>query len=326
MAASGSTVALAFGSGDAIYFAVSHDSGERFSVPVKVAEAPIVPLTHHRGPKIAFAGRAIVITAVIGKIDSHKYGKPVDGNLIAWRSTDGGKTWSKGAVVNDVPGAPDEGLHGLASDGNRLFAVWLDRRGNPDAVTLYGSQSDDGGRTWSRNVRIYQSPGGSICTCCDPSVKIGADGEIVVMFRNDLDGSRDLYLARSRDGVNFSQAEKLGFGTWKIDACPMDGGGLAFSQGRIVTAWRRGEDIFLDVPGEKETLLAPGKDIAVSSAGKGLYAIWSSISGIQVMVPGKSRAIGLASTGSLPAIAALPAGGAIAAWDDNGQITIRQIP
>ena len=127
MAVNGSTVALTFGAGHVIYSDVSHDSGRTFSGPVKVAEAPILPLSMHRGPRIAFTEDAIVITAVVGKIDAHEYGKPADGNLMAWRSTDGGKTWSKGVAINDVPAAPSEGLPALASNGKqKLFAAWLD--------------------------------------------------------------------------------------------------------------------------------------------------------------------------------------------------------
>jgi hypothetical protein len=61
MAANGSTVALTFGAGHAIYFSASQDGGNTFSPPVKVAEAGILPLTHHRGPRVAFAGRDIVM-------------------------------------------------------------------------------------------------------------------------------------------------------------------------------------------------------------------------------------------------------------------------
>ena len=57
MAASGSTVAMAFGAGKGIYFSRSTDAGKTFSAPVKVAEAEIVPLTRHRGPRIAFRGQ-----------------------------------------------------------------------------------------------------------------------------------------------------------------------------------------------------------------------------------------------------------------------------
>src|SRR5215469_8821675 len=67
LAVNGSTVALAFGAGKAIYVAISKDAGNRFSPPVKVAEAPIIPLTRHRGPRISFAGDGIVVTAVVGR-------------------------------------------------------------------------------------------------------------------------------------------------------------------------------------------------------------------------------------------------------------------
>ena len=48
------------------------------------------------------------------------------------------------------------------------------------------------------------------------------------MFRNNVNGSRDEYLVESRDGGrSFAAARKLGSGTWPLNGCPMDGGGLA---------------------------------------------------------------------------------------------------
>jgi hypothetical protein len=79
-------------------------------------------------------------------------------------------------------------------------------------TTLFGARSRDGGKTWSKNVLIYESPEGTICQCCHPSVAIGAGREILVMWRNWLNGARDMYLARSKDGVTFTKAEKLGVG------------------------------------------------------------------------------------------------------------------
>src|SRR5260221_7545862 len=97
LAASGSTVALTFGAGSAIYFTVSHAPGGTFSTPVKVEQASNVVLTHHRGPRIAISGKTIVISAIISKTassDAHAHGAGPDGDLFVWRSTDGGKTWS----------------------------------------------------------------------------------------------------------------------------------------------------------------------------------------------------------------------------------------
>ena len=176
LAAGKTIVGLTFGAGKKIYFSVSHDAGLTFSPPVTVAQAEIVPLTRHRGPRIVVFGNTIVISAVMGKALSqgpHAHGLPSDGDLLCWRSVDGGKSWSKGIVVNDGPGAATEGLHSLAGDekGN-LFAAWLDKR-NEKGTTLFGTLSNDGGLSWSKNVLIYQSPEGSICPMLS---SFGSDG------------------------------------------------------------------------------------------------------------------------------------------------------
>ena len=327
MAASGSTVVLTFGGGKAIYASVSHDSGKSFGVAVKVAESEILPLNRHRGPRIAMSGRTIVISAVGGTKaaeGTHAHGLPSDGDLWAWRSVDEGKTWSKGVRINDVTGAPTEGLHTLAADtkGN-LFAAWLDKRG--EGTKLYAARSNDGGVTWTRNALVYESPEGSICQCCHPSAVFTADGTVAVMWRNWLGGSRDMYLSRSTDGFQFTKPERLGFGTWKLNACPMDGGGIVVSQGRLVTAWRREGEIFLAIPGEKEVSLGKGIDVAVAPAANGVYAVWTAPEGVVAMLPDKER-LQLAPIGSFPIVISVGGGHALAAWETDGRIQIVRLP
>jgi len=325
LAASGSVVVMTFGAGNAVYFSRSEDSGRSFSTPVRVAEAPIVPLTRHRGPRIAISGNAIVISAVMGSKPSqeqHAHGLPSDGDLVVWRSVDGGKSWSKGIIVNDVRGAPTEGLHALAAGENgQLFAAWLDKRGG-HGTKLYGARSLDAGATWSKNAIIYESPEGTICECCHPSAVIAPNGEIEVMFRNWLGGSRDMYLSRSKDGTKFSRPEKLGTDTWQLNACPMDGGGLALAGDQTFTAWRRENKLFLAEPGQEEKEIGVGKDIAIATNGKRVYAIWSSPNGITLWESGKFEV--LAKQGAYPAIAALPDGGRLAAWEENNAIAIHR--
>lgn len=98
---------------------------------MKVADAEILPLNRHRSPRIAFAGDIIVTSAVIGKTPTYEqdaHGLPSDGDLLAWRSIYGGKSWSAGVVVNNVPDVPSEGLHVPAGVGKGvLFCAWLDK-------------------------------------------------------------------------------------------------------------------------------------------------------------------------------------------------------
>jgi len=326
LAANQSIVALAFGAQDGIYFKASRDEGKTFSPTVKVAEGGIVPLSRHRGPRIALAGNTIVITAVTGNKaaeGAHAHGLPADGDLLVWRSTDGGKRWSLGSAINDVPGAATEGLHSLASDGrNILFAVWLDKRSGK-GTKLYAARSTDAGATWSKNVPVYESPEGTICECCHPSAAIDAGGQVVVMWRNWLGGNRDMYLARSRDGIRFSKAEKLGAGSWPLNACPMDGGGLGFSGTRIVTAWRRGEYVFLAEPGFPETQIGVGKDVALALNGERTYVLWVNGTAIEEWAGGKAEV--LSKSGAFPSMTSLPHGGVLAAWEQDGGIEFRRL-
>jgi hypothetical protein len=276
---------------------------------------------------VALSGNTIVITAVAGKIPDggpHAHGLPSDGDLFVWRSKDGGKTWSEGKAINDVPGSATEGLHGLAADGKgTLFAAWLDKRG-AKGTKLCAARSMDDGATWSKNIEVYRSPGGSICECCHPSVAIDAAGRLLVMWRNSLGGARDMYLAASRDGVTFSTPEKLGNGTWRIDACPMDGGGLAVSPTKTLTAWRRDGNIFLAEPGQAERQVGTGKDVALALSGDRVYALWSNGPRLEAWNDGKVDV--LSGAGAFPSVCSLPAGGALAAWEENGAIEIRRLP
>ncbi len=179
--------------------------------------------------------------------------------------------------------------------------------------------------TWSKNVVVYLSPDGTICECCHPSRgDFDPAGELLVMWRNALGGSRDMYLVNSRDGANFSAPRKLGEGTWKLNACPMDGGGLAVSPSKVLTAWRRDTNVFLDEPGQPEKEIGAGKDIALALNGGRTYVAWVEGTKVEAWVDGKKQE--LAPSGAFPSLTSLPGGGVLAAWEQNGAIEIQRLP
>jgi hypothetical protein len=326
LAASRGLAAIAFGSGSNIYVATSTDNGQRFAQPVKVGGAPVLPLTRHRGPRIAISGGAIVVTAVAGQTEAagaHAHGLPSDGDLLAWRSLDGGATWSKSVTINDASSAPREGLHTLAADGRgNLFAAWLDQRGK--GTQLYAAWSSDSGATWSKNVKIYESPDGTICQCCHPTAAFDAAGGLDLMWRNVLDGSRDFYLIRADAQRRFGKPEKLGLGSWKIDACPMDGGGLVHAGAKTVTVWRRMDEIFMAEPGKPESKIGEGKDIALAAGAVNIYAAWIKGDRLVLWASGKQEII--ASHAAFPNLTALPGGGALLAWEENDGLSLMHLP
>ena len=259
---------IAFGAKNAIYCAASRDRGKTYGEPVLVGQVKNLSLGMRRGPRIATGGGSIVVTAIGGDLGGGK-----DGDLLAWRSKDGGKSWSEPVRVNDVPAAAREGLHAMtAGPFGFVYCVWLDLRER--GTQIFGSASVDGGATWSENRLVYRSPSGSVCECCHPSIAMGRDGQLHVMWRNSVDGDRDLYVASSSDtGKTFSGAQKLGSGNWMLDACPMDGGAIAVGPDRKVTAvWRRENQVYLST-GDDEELLARGEQPWTAS-GEETYVVW----------------------------------------------------
>ena len=302
---------MVFGSGESIWFARSSDNGRTFGKASKVAELPKMLLGRHRGPRLVISGNTMIVSAIAS-------------DLFFWRSTDGGKTWSQPAVINDRPTAAREGLHAMAADGEgHLAAAWLDDRSG--GKQLYGAFSNDAGATWSKNVLLYKGPGRTICECCHPSLVSVGKGEFAAMWRNLVDGNRDFYALRVRDGEVISPAEKQGQGSWKLNACPMDGGGIALLHGGLVSAWRREHDLFLAETGKPEVKIGSGQDIALAVNAKGAYTAWSTANGIEARLPGAAAPQHLSDAGGFPALLTLPDGSILAAWEENGSIATRRL-
>lgn len=317
LAASGELVAVTFGAGQAVYFSASRDAGRTFSPPVKITERHKLSLGRHRGPRIAITPKAIVVSAVTGELGGGK-----DGDLVAWRSTDGGATWSNGVRINDVVAAAREGLHAMTSTpAGLLYATWLDLR--EQGTRLYGASSSDGGATWSTNTLVYASPDGSICQCCHPSLASDEKGVLFAMWRNAVGGNRNMYVARSSDGGrNWTGSQKVGNGNWELNACPMDGGGLALdANGNVITTWRRQSDIYQAKAGAAEQAMGAGKDPALAVTRRGVYSVWSTRTGLVARTPSSADALPLDPQGGYAQVAALPDGTALAAWEIGGKIS-----
>ena len=318
LATDGAVVGLTYGSGNTIYFARSDDGGKTFSTPAVVSREGVISLGARRGPRIAFAEGAVVVSAIVGE-----KGRGADGDVLSWRSADGGKTWSPPVKVNDVPGSAREGLHAMSSDGKVLFATWLDLRSK--GTRLYGSSSRDGGATWSKNVLVYESPSGSICECCHPSVVVGA-GRIAVMFRNQVQGARDMYVTTSTDGgKTFSEARKLGSGTWMLNACPMDGGGLLLHPKGVMAAWRREKTVFLSVGDGAESEIGAGKDPVIAPLLRGPVVAWTSPEGLALRMQGSENTTILDPRGTYATLLPVRGGGVLAAWESAGTIRVEPV-
>lgn len=306
-------VYIAYGMGNVIYVSSSADKGNSYGAPIKVGEAGKLSLGMRRGPRIAAHKGVLTISAAYGV-----QGRGRDEDLVSFTSRDKGKTWTVPIKVNDVSASAREGLHAMAiaPDGT-LACTWLDLRDK--GTKLYVAVSKDGGAKWSENRLVYASPSGTICECCHPSMAFDSKGKLYVMFRNLIEGARDMYLTSSSDLRSFSPATKLGEGAWILNACPMDGGMLGVdAKGIVGTIWRREGIIFSSQATGIEKRESDGRNPWMAMGADGAYFTWQNGKEVVVKCPGVAPTA-LTQQGLDPVISVSGDGKlAIAAWNENG--------
>jgi hypothetical protein len=318
LAALDDRVALTFGRDDRVYVATSLDRGSTFGTPVALPSTGRLSLGMRRGPRVAMTSRALVVAAVVGQ-----KGGGADGDVMIWRSTGEGSQWDETVVLNDVPGSAREGMHALASDATGLVvAAWLDLRHK--GTRIRAAVSKDHGATWESDTLVYESPSGTVCQCCHPSVAIAADGTVAVMFRNSVDGNRDMYVAISKDaGRTFAAARKQGMGSWRLEACPTDGGDLEWTGDRTASIWRREGEVFTVLGDAPEQLLGEGADPVMSVHERTIDLAWTSPDGI-FLRRGNDQPQRV-DVGRFPVLLTQP-DRTLMAWENNGTVLVRAMP
>ncbi|WP_460913549.1 exo-alpha-sialidase [Spirosoma areae] len=307
-------VHVVYGQGDLVFYTTSPD-GKRFDKPVRVDSLPGLHIGASRGPQISATGQSVVIAAL-----------DKAGNVWAYTLMRTTSRWQKRVRVTDVADIAKEGFVALTAGGDSVYnAVWLDLRGNK-RNKLVGARSTDAGRTWSANEVLYQSPDGTVCECCQLSA-VSQGRQVVIMFRNFLNGSRDMHLLKSADGgLTFGEAQKIGEGTWKLNACPMDGGGVWMTpDGLISTVWRRNDKLFFARSGQPETEIATGKNAKIATTAKGDYIVFQQDGQVWMRTPDHTRPTSIGS-GAYPKLTRLSSDHIVCVWEQEGTIRAEVIP
>ncbi len=315
-------LSVVFGRTDEIAFATSEDGGITFNKAQTVAKVPGLLLGMRRGPRAALTTKSIVVTAIADEKSA------TGGDVWAWVSQDQGKLWNKSVKpLNSVHGSAREGLHGLAANRKGMIAcVWLDLRNARDqkpGTEVWMSLSKDNGITWQPDRVVYSNPGGTVCECCHPSVAIDDAGVIHVMFRNAKDGNRDMYLTSTTDdGKTWSDVLKLGKASWKLNACPMDGGDLILkADSSPECVWMRKNEVFVSQSKEPERRLGEGRQPIAASTDQMVWFGWVDKRKL-VSQWGDNPAMNIAEDAAFPTAVSLKANRVAVAYETKQEIHI----
>lgn len=130
--------------------------------------------------------------------------------------------------VRNINRKPSEGFSLAADEEGNVTACWLSDK-------LYANVSRDNGETFGPNVEI--DPHYNPCNCCTTSAAYGEDGRLAVLYREETNNERDMYLVLWDQSTGKTTRTRVGRTPWKIDGCPMTYYAIAPRRGGFVAAW-----------------------------------------------------------------------------------------
>jgi hypothetical protein len=137
--------------------------------------------------------------------------------------------------VRNINRKPSEGFSLAADDQGNVTACWLSDK-------LYANVSHDNGETFEPSVEIDTrfNP----CNCCTTSAAYGEDGKLAVLYREETNNERDIYLVLWDQERGQMTRKRVSRTPWKIDACPMSYYTVTRERGGFVAVWPTKGEIY----------------------------------------------------------------------------------
>ena len=159
--------------------------------------------------------------------------------------------------LRNINHKPSEGFSIAVREDGTVTVVWM-------ADRLFANVSRDNGRTFATAVEI--DPQLDPCNCCTTSSVYGADGRLAILYREETNNDRDMYLALWDQQQKKVTKTRVSTSPWNIDSCPMTYFSVVRSGRGYTAAWPTKGQIFwakldgsgqLQRPGE---VSAPGRN------------------------------------------------------------------
>jgi hypothetical protein len=144
--------------------------------------------------------------------------------------------------VRNINRKPSEGFSLAADDKGNVTTCWLSDK-------LYANVSHDNGETFEPSAEI--NPRYNPCNCCTTSASYGEDGKLAVLYREETNDERDMYLVLWDQERGQMTRKRVSRTLWKIEACPMSYYTVTRERGGFVAVWpTKGEIYFARLDGK----------------------------------------------------------------------------
>lgn len=159
------------------------------------------------------------------------------------RSTDGGENFELPVNVYDpIPGKWAT-LPSIAIDdnGNPLVSVILENTNETDGQYVMFRSNDAGITYGPPTVASAPADGDYVCECCPSDIYTEGE-EVFLVFRNNDNNLRDMWVSKSEDnGDSFNQAVDVDATDWILNSCPISGPKIAqLTTDSLITIWKSG--------------------------------------------------------------------------------------
>ena len=203
------TIHLLYNSAAGLQYVTSADNGRTFSAAIPLVDkASQKPGLQFTGWDMAI-GRGGRVHVAMGT-NAWKLKLPQNEWGFFYTSLEPGA--AAFAPVRNINNKPSEGFSLAADDKGNVTACWLSGK-------LYANISKDDGKTFTPTAEI--EPAYDPCNCCTTSAEYTADGKLAVLYREETNNERDVYLVLWDQAQNKVSRTRVSTTPWKINACPM---------------------------------------------------------------------------------------------------------
>lgn len=161
--------------------------------------------------------------------------------------------------VRNINHKPSEGFSIAAGTAGAVCVNYLSGK-------LYSMLSRDGGATFSSAVE--PDPAWSPCRCCTTSTAFGSDGMQALLYREETNNERDMWLALwDPAGAGKVTRTRISATPWKVAACPMTYFSVTPRADGYVAAWPTMGKVYFARLGKNGAVLAPGEILTPGTNG-----------------------------------------------------------